>query len=168
MEEDLGIMSMGNSKLLKIYCPWYVLRQVRQVYFPEWRIAEGPFGLSSCWPVTSSRVQTVEEDLCIMSQGNSKLLKSLLSLVCPEGSQTSLLPYKIQGLGLVLKYCGSEALFWLCGLLTYIDNMGSPIVSKLIIIQESSFAVAKDLDMSMCSGPVVREPSVWDPNVQDP
>ena len=37
--------------------------------------------------------------------------------------------------------------------MTCIDNMDSPIVSALIIIQESSDAAAKDLDRPMCSGP---------------
>ena len=41
-------------------------------------------------------------------------------------------------------------------------------MSELIIIQESSVAAAKDLDRSMCSGTVVREPRVRDPSVQDP
>ena len=50
-----------------------------------------------------------------------------MSSVCPEGSQTSLLPYKIQGL--VLKYLGSEEALW--ALRICIDNMDSPIVSKL-------------------------------------
>ena len=87
-------------------------------------------GLSSCWPATSFKVQTGRGPTHTVPgyRGGSKNCLTLKSSVCPEGSQTSLLPYKCRDWfekPIQKKPLGFEEF------LTCIDNMDSCNVSEL-------------------------------------
>ena len=78
-------------------------------------MAEGPLGLSSCWPATSLRVQTVE-DRGIKSLGSGRF-QNLPKFQCPQnmdrGKSDNLLPYKNTESGLNKGPCLKEALLGL-------------------------------------------------------